>query len=97
MLPIGGLKEKILAAHRGEIVKVLIPFENKKDLEEIPARILKQVEIVPVEHMDAVLKEALIVPEDEELFAPEEECAPFRIEACVAPEKEPAQSELTAH
>ena len=47
VLPIGGLKEKILAAHRGEITKVLIPFENKKDLEEIPARILRQVEIVP--------------------------------------------------
>jgi ATP-dependent Lon protease len=95
VLPIGGLKEKILAAHRGEITKVLIPFENKKDLEEIPARILRQVEIVPVEHMDEVLREALILKEGEELFAPEEQCEPFRIEYCEEPK--PKQPEVTAH
>ncbi len=95
VLPIGGLKEKILAAHRGEITKVLIPLENKKDLEEIPARILRQVEIVPVEHMDEVLREALILKEGEELFAPEEQCEPFRIEYCEEPK--PKQPEVTAH
>jgi len=95
VLPIGGLKEKILAAHRGGITKVIIPLENKKDLEEIPARILRQVEIVPVEHMDEVLKEALILKEGEEMFAPEEQCEPFRIEFCE--EIKLKQSEVTAH
>jgi ATP-dependent Lon protease len=55
VLPIGGLKEKILAAHRGGIRKIVIPKENKKDLRDIPAEIAKQLEIVAVEHMDEVL------------------------------------------
>jgi len=80
VLPIGGLKEKILAAHRGEIRRVIIPMENKKDIEEIPRRILRKVELIPVSHMDEVLKEALVLEEGEELFAPPEECRPFRIE-----------------
>ena len=63
VLPIGGLKEKILAAHRGLVNKVLIPEENKKDIEEIPSRILKKVELVLVSHMDDVLKEALVLKE----------------------------------
>ncbi|MEY4630579.1 MAG: hypothetical protein RIQ81_699 [Pseudomonadota bacterium] len=58
-LPIGGLKEKILAAHRGGIKKVIIPKENEKDLHEIPKQILKEVEVIPVEHMDSVLMHAL--------------------------------------
>ncbi|MBL7175266.1 MAG: endopeptidase La [Desulfobacteraceae bacterium] len=95
VLPIGGLKEKILAAHRGEVSKVLIPFENKKDIEEIPKNILKKVEIVLVDHMDAVLKEALVLEEGEELFAPEEERKPFRIEH--GKESEPVEPEVTAH
>ena len=68
ILPIGGLKEKILAAHRGGIKKVLIPKENQKDLKDIPTSISKQIEIVPVEHMDEVLMHALIVNEGEKLF-----------------------------
>ena len=68
ILPIGGLKEKILAAHRGGIKKVLIPKENQKDLKDIPKGISKQLEIVPVEHMDEVLMHALIVSEGEKLF-----------------------------
>ncbi|MBW2201246.1 MAG: endopeptidase La [Deltaproteobacteria bacterium] len=68
VLPIGGLKEKILAAHRGGIKKVLIPEENEKDLKDIPASISKQVDIVPIEHMDEVLTHALIVGEGENLF-----------------------------
>jgi ATP-dependent Lon protease len=95
VLPIGGLKEKILAAHRGDIVKVLIPLENKKDLEEIPDRILKKLEIIPVEHVDDVLKEALVITDDEELFSPEEKWKPF----CVGDREDskPAQDEVTAH
>jgi len=59
VLPIGGLKEKLLAAHRGGIKKVLIPKENEKDLEEIPENVKNSLEIVPVEHADEVLKHAL--------------------------------------
>ncbi|MBS3757899.1 MAG: endopeptidase La [Desulfobacterales bacterium] len=65
ILPIGGLKEKILAAHRGGIKQVLIPKENEKDLKEIPQSVAKQVKIVPVEHMDEVVQHAIIVKEGE--------------------------------
>ena len=68
VLPIGGLKEKILAAHRGGIKKVIIPKENEKDLKDIPTGISKQIEIVLVEHMDEILPHALIVNEGESLF-----------------------------
>ena len=60
VLPIGGLKEKLLAAHRSGIKKVLIPFENKKDLEDIPANVRDLLKIVPVENLDQVLEEALV-------------------------------------
>jgi ATP-dependent Lon protease len=62
VLPIGGLKEKLLAAHRAGIKKVLIPEENKKDLAEVPEIIKKNVEIIPVKNVDEVLKVALIRP-----------------------------------
>ena len=64
VLPIGGLKEKLLAALRGGIKTVLIPQENEKDLAEIPANIREGLEIVPVSHVDEVLARALMsVPE----------------------------------
>ena len=59
VLPIGGLKEKLLAAHRAGIKKVLIPIENKKDLVEVPESIKKSIEIIPVKNVDEVLKVAL--------------------------------------
>ena len=59
VLPIGGLKEKLLAAHRARITKVLIPEDNRKDLTEIPKKILDEIEIVPVKTVDEVLKIAL--------------------------------------
>ncbi|HYD38518.1 MAG TPA: endopeptidase La [Allosphingosinicella sp.] len=62
VLPIGGLKEKLLAALRGGISKVLIPAENEKDLVEIPAAIRDGLEIVPVSHVDEVLSHALATP-----------------------------------
>ena len=61
VLPIGGLKEKVLAAHRGGIKTILIPKENEKDIEEIPAPMLKSVTLIQVEHMDDVLKHALVL------------------------------------
>lgn len=63
VLPIGGLKEKLLAAHRGNVPAVLIPKENEKDLKEIPSLVLKKLKIVTVEHMDEVLRRALVVEE----------------------------------
>jgi len=96
ILPIGGLKEKILAAHRGNVRKVLIPFENKKDIEEIPNKILKKVELVLVENMDKVLSEALILEEGYELFTPEEECHPFSFIEAIQAEETPA-SRITTH
>ena len=68
VLPIGGLKEKIIAAHRGGIKKVLIPKENEKDLKDVPKSISKQLEIIPVEHMDEVLTHAMILEEGASLF-----------------------------
>ena len=59
VLPIGGLKEKLLAAHRGGIKTVLIPFENKRDLEEIPENVIADLSIHPVKTIDEVLKLAL--------------------------------------
>ena len=62
VLPIGGGKEKLLAAHRAGIKKVLIPIENKKDLIEVPKTVLDFIEIIPVKNVDEVLKIALTKP-----------------------------------
>ena len=62
VLPIGGLKEKLLAAHRAGIKKVLIPIENKKDLVEVPKTVTDTVEIIPVKNVEEVLKVALTKP-----------------------------------
>jgi ATP-dependent Lon protease len=61
VLPIGGLKEKLIAAHRGGVTKVLVPAENEKDLKDLPPSIKKALEIVLVEHMDEVLGNALVM------------------------------------
>ena len=65
VLPIGGLKEKILAAHRAEIFEVIFPKDNEKDLKDIPERVMKSMTVYPVSHMDEVLQIAL---EDRDLF-----------------------------
>jgi ATP-dependent Lon protease len=62
VLPIGGLKEKLLAALRGGITTVLIPEENRKDLAEIPDNVKQGLEIIPVAHVDEVLAKALTEP-----------------------------------
>ena len=62
VLPIGGLKEKLLAAHRAGIKKVLIPVENKKDLVEVPKTVLDSIEVIPVKNVEDVLKVALTKP-----------------------------------
>jgi ATP-dependent Lon protease len=63
VLPIGGLKEKIFAAYRGGVKKVIIPQENLKDLKDVPKNILKDIEVVEVTHMDQVLPHALVTEE----------------------------------
>jgi ATP-dependent Lon protease len=83
VMPIGGLKEKVLAAHRGGIKTVLIPKENEKDIEEIPAPILKGVTLIMVEHMDDVLRHALVLADPEAFFSqkPVAPTPPARFEA----------------
>jgi ATP-dependent Lon protease len=66
VLPIGGLKEKLLAAHRANIRTVVIPKDNEKDLPDVPANVLKDLEIIFVDHVDEVLKVALLEGEKKE-------------------------------
>jgi len=68
ILPIGGLKEKILAAHRGGIKQVLIPKENEKDLKDIPPSVAKEIKIIPVEHMDDVVTQSIIETNGKKLY-----------------------------
>ena len=77
VLPIGGLKEKLLAAHRGGIKKVLIPEENAKDLPDIPDNVKQGLEIVPVSRAGEVLGHALVrMPEAIEWTEPAEPVKP---------------------
>jgi ATP-dependent Lon protease len=66
VLPVGGIKEKVLAAHRAGIRKVLLPKENKKDMEDIPANVQRKLNFVLVENMDEVLREALLPAAEKE-------------------------------
>ncbi|MBZ0232513.1 MAG: endopeptidase La [Deltaproteobacteria bacterium] len=68
VLAIGGLKEKILAAHRAGVTTVIIPEENQKDLKDIPESVLSALAIVPVKHMDDVLRVALAVANPDEFL-----------------------------
>jgi ATP-dependent Lon protease len=68
VIPVGGLKEKILAAHRVGIKTVLIPEENEKNVEEIPPKILKAIKLVPVAHMDDVLRKSLVLKHSDDFL-----------------------------
>jgi ATP-dependent Lon protease len=81
VLPIGGLKEKLLAALRGGIKKVLIPEDNAKDLADIPSSVKNGLEIVPVSRMDEVLSHALVrrptpITWEEDVTAPPPSASP---------------------
>ena len=87
VLPIGGLKEKLLAALRGGIRTVIIPEENKKDLADIPKNVTQGLEIIPVRWIDEVLDIALVkplLPRDKEAAAATAD-APRGEDAGVAP------------
>lgn len=62
ILEIGGVKEKVIAAHRAGLRKIILPKENRKDLEDVPPEVMKDLRFVFVSHMDEVLKEALTAP-----------------------------------
>jgi ATP-dependent Lon protease len=70
VLPIGGLKEKVLAAHRGGIKTVVIPKENAKDIVEIAPQILKGVQLVQADNVDEVLRHALVLDDPDAFFKP---------------------------
>ncbi|MEM1022448.1 MAG: endopeptidase La [Myxococcota bacterium] len=69
VLPIGGLKEKSLAAHRHQAKLVLFPFENEKDRQEVPRSVSKELEMRSVSHMDEVLRHALVLEDPDAFFA----------------------------
>lgn len=73
VLPIGGLKEKVLAAHRGGIKTVICPKENEKDLRDIPKEVLKELKVILVDHVDQVLINALDIKNPKELFKAQNE------------------------
>lgn len=68
VLAIGGLKEKILAAHRGGIKTIICPKENEKDLKDIPKKVLSQLKVILVDHVDQVIVNALDIRKPEEIF-----------------------------
>ena len=96
VLPIGGLKEKLLAASRGGMKTVLIPEENAKDLVEISENIKKNLDIVPVSRMDEVLARAL-VRKPEPIEWDEEKAKPTETSVTTEPPVEEDSSVLTAH
>jgi ATP-dependent Lon protease len=85
VLPIGGLKEKILAAHRAGVTTVLMPEENKKDLKDIPEQVLEQMTVLPVSHMDEVLRHALAVANPDEFLREPSHIVDWRTAEVVTP------------
>jgi ATP-dependent Lon protease len=68
VMPIGGVKEKLLAAERGGMTTVLLPKANRKDLRDIPRRVLKSLRVILVDHMDDVLRHALVLDDPTRYF-----------------------------
>jgi ATP-dependent Lon protease len=85
VLPIGGLKEKILAAHRAGVTTVLVPEENRKDLKDVPESVLEQLVVHPVKHMDEVLRHALAHPQPDEFLREPSSVVDWRIVETMPP------------
>jgi len=85
VLPVGGIKEKALAAHRGGIKEILIPRESANDVREIPRKVRAAMAIRTVDHMDEVLREALVVPDADAFFRRVPPTAPAAEAASQAP------------
>ncbi|HTP52230.1 MAG TPA: endopeptidase La [Anaeromyxobacteraceae bacterium] len=85
VLPVGGVKEKALAAHRGGMKRVLIPRECAKDVREIPRKVRAEMDISFVDHMDEVLREALVVPDADTFFRRVPQTSPAAEQASPAP------------
>jgi len=85
VLPIGGLKEKILAAHRAGVTTVLVPEENRKDLKDVPDAVLEQLTVIGVKHMDEVLRYALAHPQPDEFLREPSSVVDWRIVETMPP------------
>ncbi len=97
VLPIGGLKEKMMAAHRAGIKKVLIPAENEKDLQEVPQLVLKAIEVQAVENVDEVLHAALSLPEGRESVFVAEARDDIALLTMPLPEATAAKGDVVTH
>ncbi len=89
VLPVGGIKEKLLAAHRGRMATVMIPAENRKDLHEVPTRILSAMEIILVDHMDQVLAHALSAGPVADRFSEARQTVVYREGRMISPDSAP--------
>jgi len=103
VLPVGGIKEKILAAHRSRVFVCLVPKENERDLKEVPERVLREMRIVPVTEMDEVLRAALALENPETLFRARSDVvakappAPASQQAGTSPEASAARESAPVH
>jgi ATP-dependent Lon protease len=85
VLPIGGLKDKILAAHRAGIFTCVIPSENQKDMKDIPPKVVRDMKVIPVEHMDEVLRNALRLKEPDKFLSAPSQPVDWRTSASPSP------------
>jgi ATP-dependent Lon protease len=92
VLPIGGLKDKVLAAHRADIFTVIIPKENRKDLKDIPKKVLKVMKIIAVDHMDEVLRAGLRIEHPDTFLVEPSRAVDWRAEAPRVPASETTSS-----
>jgi ATP-dependent Lon protease len=91
VLAVGGVREKLLAAHRGNVTTVIMPKESRKDLKDVPRRVLQALRLVLVEHMDEVLREALVLAEPEGFLGDVPPSMEYRDGQLHVPDQQPAE------